>query len=96
MIDWVNEEAIEKIQRKLCNKQPLEPHEIEWCIAALRKANDCKQAPYYEVVYHDEYDKKERRIMQPLHRSVKAFPENEDYMVVRDRFELNFDRVVRG
>ena len=94
MTDFVNEEAINNIQRKLCEGRQLEPYEIIWVTAALRKTNDCKQTPYYEVVYHDEYDRQERRIMNPTSYNLDTIPGDEDYFITRDSFEINFNRIV--
>ena len=91
MIDWKNEEFIEMILRKLCQGVKLDEYEIECVSAALRKANDITQEPYYEVVYHDEYNRTEHRIMNPVDsKSV----DHGDYISQRDRFEVNFNRCI--
>ena len=91
MTDWINEEVIRRIQRKLCNGERLEDFEIKCCMTALRKAGDCKQVPFYEVVYHDEYDRQEHRIMEPVDISYK---DDGHIRMRRDRFELYFNRIL--
>ena len=58
---------IENIERKLLNNEPLTFIEIQSVITALRESTKCFQKPYYEVIYHDEVDNTETRIMNPLY-----------------------------
>lgn len=58
---------------------------------ALNKVRDVKHVPYYEVVYHDEYDRTEHRIMEPV--SVNII-DNGDIKMREDRFELFFRRLL--
>lgn len=85
---------IERIQGKLCRNEQLEPFEIRAIIAALRESTNCLQTPYYEVIYHDELDQTEYRIMEPVHHDERPLPGSLDYIETRDRFELNFNRIV--
>ena len=83
---------IDDIVFKLSNNIQLSDYEIQCVRVALIQQNEYKQEPYYEVIYHDEYDNKERRIMEP------KFSKTSEYSgcVVRtDVFELVFNRVVK-
>lgn len=93
MIDYQAEIAIESIQRKLCKQEPLTENEIHMVMTALRKQHNYTQEPYYEVVYHDEYDRQERRIMNPVSHSCSSVI-NPDYMILSDAFEIHFNRIV--
>lgn len=88
------EEYLDKIVTKLNSNMRLDDLEIGTIISALRKYTEYPQKPYYEVVYHDEYDNTERRIMEPL-----SSREYEDFAgcnkIIEDRFELNFRRYAR-
>lgn len=94
MIDYQAENAIESIQRKLCNKNPLTENEIHMVMTALRKQYNYTQEPFYEVVYHDEYDRQERRIMNPISHSCNSLIDP-DYMMISDGFEIHFNRLVQ-
>lgn len=80
------------IERKLINNEPLTYVELKSVITALRESGKCFQKPYYEVIYHDEVDNTETRIMDPVYSSRKSF--NEDHDIRDDYFELHFKRVV--
>lgn len=90
-IETMDEEYIKQILIKLHRGIQLDEHEIKLINVALRKENNIKQEPYYEVVYHDEYDCTEHRVMNPVHRG--CF-DHGDYMIQYDRFELNFNRCI--
>lgn len=94
MTNWNEEYFIEKIQKKLCEQQPLNENEIRTVITALRKAHNYTQTPYYEIVYHDEYDRQERRIMNPTSHSCGIVPGNEEMLLTSDGFEIHFNRIV--
>ena len=85
---------IKDITRKLCENVQLSPQEISTIRSALRESKGCFQKPYYEVIYHDEYDNTEHRIMEPISsREHKVFS---GYKIREDRFDLNFRRIIRG
>ena len=86
-----NEEYIKRIMVKLFNGIRLEESEIQVINVALRKANNITQEPFYEVVYHDEYDRKEHRIMNPVGSGAV---DHGDYIIQCDRFELDFNRYI--
>lgn len=81
------------IERKLLNNEQLTSVEIQSVITALRESTKCFQTPYYEVIYHDEVDNTERKIMDPVYSNTTPF--NENYDLRFDRFELNFKRLVK-
>lgn len=91
MRNHIEDEIINGIKEKLCKGDRLNNYEIHCVVTALMQQRNCKQEPYYEVIYHDEYDRQESRIMNPI--SV-GYKQEEGYFVKRDRFELNFDRIV--
>lgn len=89
--EYKKEEVIGKIIRKLEMSNILTPYEFHCVNTALRKANDLKQIPYYEVVYHDEYDKTESRVMEPV--SVTLHDDGH-FKFRRDHFTLDFNRML--
>lgn len=88
------EVAINNIQRKLRTQEPLSENEIYMVMTALRKQHDYTQKPYYEVIYHDEYDRQEKRIMNPVSHNARIAPEDNQYLMISDVFELHFNRFV--
>ena len=87
----ITEKVISDISCKLANDIPLTDYEKERVIFALNRVRDVKQIPYYEVVYHDEYDRTEHRIMNPV--SVR-FQDDGHIRVRKDKFELDFNRML--
>lgn len=92
--NYVKDDYIRDIERKLCNNERLTDKEIRTVIAALRESKHCLQEPYYEVVYHDKYDRTESRIMNPDHKYISnAFEPG--YCIVEDNFSIDFRRLTR-
>ena len=83
------------IERKLINNEPLTSIEIQSVITALRESTKCFQKPYYEVIYHDEVDNTETRIMNPIRSRKVSFDGYDGYDIQEDLFELNFKRIVK-
>lgn len=86
-------EYIQNIKSKLCNNEKLTYAEIHTIIAALSGSKECFQEPYYELVYHDRYDRIERRIMNPT----KTLTYRTDYggiNIAEDSFDLTFRRII--
>lgn len=81
------------IERKLTNNEPLTAIELRSVITALRESTQCFQEPYYEVIYHDEVDNTETRIMSPIYSNTMPF--DEDHDIQDDCFELRFKRIVK-
>lgn len=86
------ETYINNICEKLVRNEQLTTQEISSVISALRESTRCLQTPYYEVIYHDEYDNTEHRVMNPVYSK-----EVDDYgmKVKEDFFELKFRRLCR-
>ena len=84
---------LNKIMTKLINNIQLEPLEISTIMSALRKYADKPQEPYYEVIYHDEYDNTEHRIMNPV--SSREYRDISGCKMRDDHFELRFRRLVK-
>lgn len=90
-MDWAKDSFIRKIRCKLGQGEQLTETEINSVISALIKAEGYTQKPFYEVIYHDEYDRREKRIMQPVFS--KVIKEN-GYYLQQKGFELVFQRVI--
>lgn len=87
-LDFIN-----GITRKLVNNEQLTPIETQAVISALRESNNCLQKPFYEVIYHDEYDNTEHRIMEPVHS--KIADTIGDCKIQEDCFDLRFRRIIK-
>lgn len=87
----IDVQYVSQIILKLHRGIQLDDYEINLINVALRMENNIKQEPYYEVVYHDEYDHTEHRIMNPV--SKECF-DHSDYMIQSDKFEVNFNRYI--
>lgn len=64
-MNWEKDELISNLKDKLTRGERLNEVEISSVISALIKAKGYTQKPYFEIVYHDKFDRKERSIMQP-------------------------------
>lgn len=84
---------ITNILKKLRINMQLDDLEIRTIISALRKYTDTPQEPYYEVIYHDEYDNTEHRIMEPISSREYEIPGGATMR--EDHFELRFCRLVK-
>lgn len=88
-LDFIN-----VITRKLVNNEQLTPMETQAVISALRESNNCLQKPYYEVIYHDEYDNTEHRIMEPVYsRIIDSM--SDGCKIHEGCFELRFRRIIK-
>lgn len=83
--------TINKIEHYLANDMPLTEYQKECIIYALNKVRDVKQKPYYEVIYHDEYDRTERRIMEPVSMNII---DDGHVKIRKDHFVLDFNRTL--
>ena len=87
---------IDGIASKLVNNEQLTPIETQAVISALRESNNCLQKPYYEVIYHDEYDNTEHRIMEPVYsKIVDTMGIGDNRKIQEDCFDLRFRRIVK-
>ena len=84
---------LDNILVKLKNNVQLDDLEIGTIMSALRKYTEYAQKPYYEVIYHDEYDNTEHRIMEPM--SSRVIEDPLGHTIRYDYFELRFRRLVR-
>lgn len=84
---------IENVKFKLLNNEKLNDTEIHTIIAALSESKECFQEPYYELVYHDKYDRVERRIMNPT-RTLTYRTDDLRVKIAEDHFDLTFRRIV--
>ncbi len=84
---------LDNILVKLKNNVQLDDLEIGTIMSALRKYTEYAQEPYYEVIYHDEYDNTEHRIMEPI--SSREIEDPLGCKIREDHFELRFRRLVR-
>lgn len=90
-MDLQKDDLIKNIRYKLHDGIKLTETEIDMVISALIKAKGYTQEPYYELVYHDQYDKKVRRIMQPEY----SYTTKEgDIYVKKAVFGLEFNRII--
>lgn len=85
---------IENIRLKLLNNERLTDAEFRSVISALYESKECFQEPYYELVYHDKYDRVERRIMQPV-RSYTYKTDEIGVTIKEDMFDLKFRRIIK-
>ena len=91
-MNWEKDELISNIRNKLHNGIRLNETEIDSVVSSMIKAKGYTQEPYYEMVYHDEYDRKERRIMNPTYGRIIKMG---DISIMEERFELVFNRKIR-
>lgn len=87
-------EYIQNMKYKLITNEKLNPADIHTIIAALSESKECFQEPYYELVYHDKYDRIERRVMTPV-RSYTFKTDEIGVVIKEETFDFKFRRVVR-
>ena len=88
------EAYIRNICEKLVRNEQLTAPEINSVVSALRESTQCLQTPYYEVIYHDEYDNTEHRVMNPVYS--KEIEDNfYGHKIKEDFFEIKFRRLCR-
>ena len=64
--------------------------EISSVVSALIKAKGYMQKPYFEIVYHDKFDRKERSIMQPEYKIIHE----DGFIKVIQRFAVETKRII--
>lgn len=69
-MNWEKDELISNLKGKLIRGEQLNEVEINTVVSALIKAKGYTQKPYFEIVYHDKFDRKERSIMQPEYSKI--------------------------
>lgn len=90
-MNWEKDEFISNIKYKLTRGEQLNEVEISSVVSALIKAKGYTQKPYFEIVYHDKSDRKERSIMQPEYYKVIH---EDGFIKVKQRFTAEITRIV--
>lgn len=90
-MNWEKDKFISNLRDKLTRGEQLNEIEINSVVSALIKAKGYTQKPYFEIVYHDKFDRKERSIMQP--ESSKIIDED-GFIRVKQRFTVEINRIV--
>ena len=90
-MNWEKDELISNLKGKLIRGEQLNEVEIDSVVSALIKAKGYTQKPYFEIVYHDKFDRKERSIMQPEYSKIIH---EDGFIRVKQRFTAEINRIV--
>lgn len=90
-MNWEKDELISNLKGKLIRGEQLNEVEINSVVSALIKAKGYTQKPYFEIVYHDKFDRKERSIMQP---EFSKIIHEDGFIRVKQRFCVEINRIV--
>lgn len=90
-MNWEKDELILNLKGKLIRGEQLNEVEINSVVSALIKAKGYTQKPYFEIVYHDKFDRKERSIMQP---EFSKIIHEDGFIRVKQRFSVEINRIV--
>lgn len=90
-MNWEKDELISNLKNKLTRGERLNEAEISSVVSALIKAKGYTQKPYFEIVYHDKFDRKERSIMQPEYSKIIH---EDGFIRVKQRFTVEINRIV--
>lgn len=90
-MNWEKDELISNLKGKLIRGEQLNEVEINSVVSALIKAKGYTQKPYFEIVYHDKFDRKERSIMQPEYSKIIH---KDGFIRVKQRFTAEINRIV--
>lgn len=90
-MNWEKDELISNLKGKLIRGEQLNEVEINSVVSALIKAKGYTQKPYFEIVYHDKFDRKERSIMQP---EFSKIIHEDGFIRVKQRFSVEINRIV--
>ncbi|MBO7715347.1 MAG: hypothetical protein J6S85_17400 [Methanobrevibacter sp.] len=90
-MNWEKDELISNLKGKLTRGEQLNESEISSVVSALIKAKGYTQKPYFEIVYHDKFDRKERSIMQPEYSKIIH---EDGFIRVKQRFSVEINRIV--
>ena len=85
------DELISNLKGKLIRGEQLNEVEINSVVSALIKAKGYTQKPYFEIVYHDKFDRKERSIMQPEYSKIIH---EDGFIKVIQRFTAEIKRFI--
>lgn len=90
-MNWEKDKLISNLKDKLTRGERLNEVEISSVISALIKAKGYTQKPYFEIVYHDKFDRKERSIMQP---EFSRIIHEDGFIKVIQRFTVEVKRFI--
>lgn len=90
-MNWEKDELISNLKGKLTRGEQLNEVEISSVVSALIKAKGYTQKPYFEMVYHDKFDRKERSIMQPEYSRIIH---EDGFIKVIQRFSVEIKRFI--
>lgn len=90
-MNWEKDKLISNLKEKLTRGERLNEVEISSVISALIKAKGYTQKPYFEIVYHDKFDRKERSIMQP---EFSRIIHEDGFIKVIQRFTVEVKRFI--
>ena len=90
-MNWEKDKLISNLKDKLTRGEQLNEVEISSVVSALIKAKGYTQKPYFEIVYHDKFDRKERSIMQP--ESSRIIHED-GFIKIIQRFTVEIKRFI--
>lgn len=90
-MNWEKDKFISNIKDKLTRGEQLNEVEISSVVSALIKAKGYTQKPYFEIVYHDKFDRKERSIMQPEY---SKFVHEDGFIKLKQRFTVETNIIV--
>lgn len=90
-MNWEKDDLISNLKGKLIRGEQLNEVEINSVVSALIKAKGYTQKPYFEIVYHDKFDRKERSIMQP---EFSKIIHEDGFIRVKQRFSVEINRIV--
>lgn len=90
-MNWEKDELISNLKGKLTRGEQLNEAEISSVVSALIKAKGYTQKPYFEIVYHDKFDRKERSIMQPEYSRIIH---EDGFIKVIQRFTVEVKRFI--
>ena len=90
-MNWEKDELISNLKGKLTRGEQLNESEISSVVSALIKAKGYTQKPYFEIVYHDKFDRKELSIMQPEYSKIIH---EDGFIRVKQRFSVEINRIV--
>lgn len=90
-MNWEKDKLISNLKDKLTRGERLNEVEISSVVSALIKAKGYTQKPYFEIVYHDKFDRKERSIMQPEYARIIH---EDGFIKVIQRFTVEIKRFI--
>lgn len=90
-MNWEKDKFILNLRDKLTRGEQLNEVEINSVVSALIKAKGYTQKPYFEIIYHDKFDRKERSIMQP---EFSKIIHEDGFIRVKQRFTVEINRIV--